>query len=608
MGSAAVIEPSPSSLLVAAMGLTRLHGTGSSPGSPAIQVAAPSSASSSDRRDPIAFAKVHPGAAAAAAAPVVGAYPPPPPQFAAPPSGGLPPDHPLIAASVQYQRRALEDLRAAQAALPWASAPGPSLPGIAPAGAYAYAAAMDRLAAERAIAAQAQAQAQRASAAAASARHHPQPPLHHPHPAYHPYLAGAASAPAGVLLPAIAPLPTPHQLQLRQLQLPTPHQIRPIPNAKNFPETLFDVVSAPEFQHVVSWLHHGRGFIIRDKKEFADVVLPRYFDGAKFTSFTRRLKRWNFKRVPRGPELGAYYNKRFRRDEPKLVLEMRYRTDGGRFEESKEKDDGSKGSDSEDEDEDDVDSKTHEGQGDDKAESKQGRVSPKRKTGQGKGPPKRKVSRTPPGASREAKATPLVLPEPPLQYLNAAVPGAVAAPIAPGVAAAPASIAGTYAPYEVSPGLQSLAAQSNEQRLLGLRRELALFPGAVPPSVGATTMVPTGAPLARMTAGAPLRNLSHASLLGLAGVPAPAAASLRHPLAADPVTGRPRSSSHPLLAVAGLGAPPPPSALVPPVPAPPAAAAAMDEERPVMMNRRTEEEFAEYLLMKKQHEALRLLR
>lgn len=77
-------------------------------------------------------------------------------------------------------------------------------------------------------------------------------------------------------------------------------------NTKNFPETLFAVISDKENDHIISWLPHGKGFIIHDKNLFGTMILPRYFDGAKFTSFTRRLKRWAFVRVPRGPELGEY--------------------------------------------------------------------------------------------------------------------------------------------------------------------------------------------------------------------------------------------------------------------------------------------------------------
>jgi len=149
-----------------------------------------------------------------------------------------------------------------------------------------------------------------AAAAAASAPGHPSFPYY----AYHPYSAASLSLPP----------------------LPTPHQTTPIPSTKNFPETLFDIISSERDSNIISWLPHGQGFIILDKQRFANMILPRYFDGAKFTSFTRRLKRWSFVRVPRGPELGAYYNKNFVRDQPELVQKMRYRMDG-QFEDGKKK-------------------------------------------------------------------------------------------------------------------------------------------------------------------------------------------------------------------------------------------------------------------------------
>jgi len=95
-------------------------------------------------------------------------------------------------------------------------------------------------------------------------------------------------------------------------------------NTKSFPETLYAVLSMPEYSTMIQWLSHGRGFIITDKKGFTDEVLPKYFEGAKFTSFTRRLKRWSFERVSKGPELGAYYNPYFVMDKPELVQHMRY--------------------------------------------------------------------------------------------------------------------------------------------------------------------------------------------------------------------------------------------------------------------------------------------
>ncbi|KAL7526421.1 hypothetical protein ACHAXR_001477, partial [Thalassiosira sp. AJA248-18] len=52
----------------------------------------------------------------------------------------------------------------------------------------------------------------------------------------------------------------------------------------NFPEILYEIVSDPANYHIACWLPHGKGFVIHDKQLFADHVLPRHFDGAKFTS------------------------------------------------------------------------------------------------------------------------------------------------------------------------------------------------------------------------------------------------------------------------------------------------------------------------------------
>ena len=142
---------------------------------------------------------------------------------------------------------------------------------------------------------------------------------------------------AGVSSPPLAHMPPINPYNCGG-QLPTPHQLSPTTlhgSTKSFPETLYKIIASEEYTHIISWLPHGRGFTIHDKQRFSDIILPRYFDGAKFTSFTRRLKRWNFVRVPRGPEMGAYYNPNFIRGRPELVVEMRYKMDG--FDEAKAK-------------------------------------------------------------------------------------------------------------------------------------------------------------------------------------------------------------------------------------------------------------------------------
>jgi len=74
---------------------------------------------------------------------------------------------------------------------------------------------------------------------------------------------------------------------------------------------------------VISWLPHGRGFVIYKKKAFEEQILPRHFNKqSKFSSFTRKLNRWGFVRVTRGPESGAYYNPYFKRGGHRLCMQM----------------------------------------------------------------------------------------------------------------------------------------------------------------------------------------------------------------------------------------------------------------------------------------------
>ena len=102
-------------------------------------------------------------------------------------------------------------------------------------------------------------------------------------------------------------------------------------SSKNFPVLLHAIVSDESSDSVIHWLPCGTRFIVANKEEFSRFILSQYFCGrgagamaTKFTSFTRRLKRWNFTRVPSGRELGAYYHESFRRGEPELAKKIVY--------------------------------------------------------------------------------------------------------------------------------------------------------------------------------------------------------------------------------------------------------------------------------------------
>ena len=62
--------------------------------------------------------------------------------------------------------------------------------------------------------------------------------------------------------------------------------------SRSFPEKLHQLLEAMDeegTEHTVSWQPHGRCFVIHDKTEFVDVVMPRFFMQTKLTSFQRQL-------------------------------------------------------------------------------------------------------------------------------------------------------------------------------------------------------------------------------------------------------------------------------------------------------------------------------
>lgn len=82
-----------------------------------------------------------------------------------------------------------------------------------------------------------------------------------------------------------------------------------------FPQQLFDILSKEEYKYIISWLPHGKSFFVHNKKKFVELVSPHYFKETKFESFTRKLNRWGFVRISKGPEIGAFQHEFFLRDD-----------------------------------------------------------------------------------------------------------------------------------------------------------------------------------------------------------------------------------------------------------------------------------------------------
>lgn len=94
-----------------------------------------------------------------------------------------------------------------------------------------------------------------------------------------------------------------------------------------FPEKLYEMLSqesSPDGDPscIVSWLPHGRAFIVRKPKMFTTLIMHKYFRQTKLTSFQRQLNLYGFRRITQGADAGAYYHELFLRGRPQLCMRM----------------------------------------------------------------------------------------------------------------------------------------------------------------------------------------------------------------------------------------------------------------------------------------------
>jgi len=68
----------------------------------------------------------------------------------------------------------------------------------------------------------------------------------------------------------------------------------------NFPSRLMTLLSDDPDSSIISWLPHGRSFIIKNQKRFMDEIHHLYFRPSKFKSFQRLLNMWGMKVITFG--------------------------------------------------------------------------------------------------------------------------------------------------------------------------------------------------------------------------------------------------------------------------------------------------------------------
>jgi len=89
-------------------------------------------------------------------------------------------------------------------------------------------------------------------------------------------------------------------------------------------QRILDRLEADGNTDIISWLPHGRAFLVHDSTRFVNELMPVYFNQSKYSSFQRQLHMYNFQRITSpGPDKGAYHHPDFLRGHPQLALKMK---------------------------------------------------------------------------------------------------------------------------------------------------------------------------------------------------------------------------------------------------------------------------------------------
>lgn len=84
-------------------------------------------------------------------------------------------------------------------------------------------------------------------------------------------------------------------------------------------QIVLKVVEKLNQEHIISWLPHGRSFMIHRPREFEDEIMCKFFKQTKLTSFQRQLNLYDFQRITHGRDAGSYYHELFLRGRPLLA-------------------------------------------------------------------------------------------------------------------------------------------------------------------------------------------------------------------------------------------------------------------------------------------------
>ncbi|KAG0457557.1 hypothetical protein HPP92_022405 [Vanilla planifolia] len=91
-------------------------------------------------------------------------------------------------------------------------------------------------------------------------------------------------------------------------------------NPAPFVSKTYDLVEGSDVPHLVSWSQEGTSFVVWSPRDFARIVLPRFFRHCKFSSFVRQLNIYGFRKC--APDRWEFKHEKFQRGRRHQVAEI----------------------------------------------------------------------------------------------------------------------------------------------------------------------------------------------------------------------------------------------------------------------------------------------
>lgn len=94
-------------------------------------------------------------------------------------------------------------------------------------------------------------------------------------------------------------------------------------HSSTFPAKLHKILSCLEFRHIITWTSNGFAWRVLQPKLFEETIMPKYFaQQSKYSSFTRQVNGWGFKRITQGIDRNCYCHPLFKANMPHLTTRM----------------------------------------------------------------------------------------------------------------------------------------------------------------------------------------------------------------------------------------------------------------------------------------------